>query len=150
MLKPKSEKKPDRRQLTKGYRTIGGKKYYFKSRWEANYARYLQWLKQRGEIQDWFYEPETFWFLKIKRGTNNYTPDFKVLHKKTIKYPDGRKSEIEFVEVKGFMDKKSATKIKRMGIYHKHILLRVVSKQWFLENNSKLKLLIPDWETGQV
>ena len=54
-----------------GWREIAGRRIYFRSRWEANYARYLQWLKDRGEIVDWEYEPETFWFEKIKRGVRS-------------------------------------------------------------------------------
>ena len=38
-----------------GWREIGDKRCYFKSAWEANYARYLQWLKENGRIIDWEY-----------------------------------------------------------------------------------------------
>jgi hypothetical protein len=151
-------KTPDRRQKHKGWRELGGKRCYFKSLWEANYAMYLQWLKDREDIVDWDYEPETFWFEKknkkgevtggIKRGTNNYKPDFRVTHKKEVKYPDGRKSAIEFIEVKGFMDKQSATKLNRMRIYHPAILLRLVDKAWFSSNNKVFRNIIPGWETA--
>jgi hypothetical protein len=142
----KNQKQPDKRQKDKGWRTIGGKRHYFKSKWEVNYACYLEWLKQRGDIVDWEYEPDKFWFDKIKSGTTNYTPDFKVLHKRPVKYPDGRISDIEYVEVKGFMDRKSATKIKRMGIYHKSVLLRVVDRTWFKDNNKVFRNIVPGWE----
>lgn len=138
--------KQDPRQKNKRWLEIGGKTHFYKSKWESNYAFMLEWLKQRGEIIDWFYEPDKFWFDKIKSGVTNYTPDFKVIHKKPVKYPDGRISEIEYVEVKGYMDAKSATKINRMRIYHKHILLRVVDHNWFKEQKKKLKGLIPGWE----
>ncbi len=49
---------------------------YFRSRWERNWARYLNFLVQHGEITGWEYEPKTFWFHKIKRGTRSYKPDF--------------------------------------------------------------------------
>src|SRR5215471_1288173 len=70
----------DQRLYTRGW---GGRRKdlddrYFRSSWEANYARYLNFLKSRGEIHDWQYESNTFWFHKIKRGTRSYTPDFKV------------------------------------------------------------------------
>ena len=139
-------KTPDPRQKHKGWREIGGKRCYFKSLWEANYARYLQWLKERGEIKDWAYEPKKFWFHAIKSGVTNYTPDFEITHNRVITYPGGRKSDKEYVEVKGHMDKKSATKIKRMGIYHKDILLRVVDGGWFSRNNNTMRGLIPGWE----
>ena len=61
--------------------------------------------KDQGEILKWEYEPETFWFEKIKRGVRTYTPDFKVTEK------DG---SIIFHEVKGYMDARSKTKLKRM------------------------------------
>ncbi len=99
-------KSPDPRQRHKGWREIGGKRHYFKSLWEANYARFLQWLKEQGKIENWQYEPDTFWFDKIKRGVNNYTPDFKITHLKPVKYIDGRSSQFEYVEVKGYMDSK--------------------------------------------
>lgn len=141
------ETQNERRQKHKGWRTIGGKTHYFKSLWEANYARFLQWLKEQGKILDWEYEPDTFWFERIKRGVNNYTPDFKITHLYPVKHPDGRKSTIEYVEVKGYMDSKSATKIKRMGIYHKEILLRVVDQAWFSDKNRFYRNLIPGWES---
>ena len=142
------DKTPDPRQENKGWREIGGKRCYFKSRWEANYAQYLQWLKDQGKILDWDYEPDKFWFEKIKSGVTNYTPDFRVKHIKPVKYPDGRKSDIEYIEVKGFMDKKSATKLKRMRIYHEAILVRLVDKTWFGQNNKVFKNIIPGWETS--
>lgn len=52
-----------------GWREVGGKRCYFRSKWEANYARYLQWMKDQGKIAEWEHEPETFWFEAIKRGT---------------------------------------------------------------------------------
>lgn len=92
-----------------GWREIGDQRIYFRSRWEANYARYLQWLKERGEILDWEYEPETFWFEKIKRGVRSYLPDFRV-HELNGAKP--------LHEVKGWMDARSKTTLKRMAKYH--------------------------------
>ena len=80
---------------------------FFRSAWEANYARYLNWLQQGGYIDRWEYEPVTFWFEKIKRGTRSYKPDFQVW--------EGQKTY--FVEVKGYMDPQSRTKLKRMVKY---------------------------------
>lgn len=80
---------------------------YVRSRWEANYARYLNWLKSLGEIRDWKYEPDTFEFADIKRGTRFYTPDFKITEKN---------GETVYHEVKGWLDQRSATKLKRMAM----------------------------------
>ena len=115
---------------------IGGKKNFYRSRWEYRYALYLEFMKNYNYIVDWEHEPETFWFNKIKRGTNNYKPDFKV------QFPSGN---YEYFEVKGYMDAKSKTKIKRMSKYHPDIVLRVVDGQWFKENGPKLKKLIRNW-----
>jgi hypothetical protein len=43
------------------------------------------------------------------------------------------------------MDSKSATKIKRMAKYHPDVKLRVIGKEWFKENGSKLKNIISGW-----
>lgn len=118
------------RPIYQGWAVIGGKRYYYRSTWEVYYAIFLQQLKEERKIIEWLYEPDTFWFDKIKRGTRCYLPDFKVKHL------DG---SIEYVEVKGYMDKKSATKIKRMRIYHPDIKLRVVTKAWFDKKGIVLK-----------
>ena len=113
---------------------IGGKKFYSKSGYERLFAKYLQFLKKKGVIKDWVYEPTLFYFEGIKRGVTNYTPDFRVEN------PDG---SIEYFEIKGWMDSKSKTKIKRMAKYHPTVKLEVRGKDWFKENSRALKLL-PD------
>ena len=75
-----------------GWREIGGIKKYYRSRWEANYARYLEWLKQRGEISDWKHEPETFWFEPIKRGRSQLPARLSCV---------GKQRRINLHEVKG-------------------------------------------------
>jgi hypothetical protein len=116
---------------------LGDKRFYGRSRWERNFARYLNFLLERGEIKNWFHEPHTFWFEKIKRGVRSYLPDFKVEH---------NNGSTEWFEVKGYMDDKSRTKLKRMGIYYPEEKIRVVDGQWFKENNKKMRLLIKEWE----
>lgn len=110
-----------------GWRQIGQKRAYFRSEWEARYARYLETLKSTGAILEWLHEPQTFWFEKIKRGTRSYLPDFKVIQ------PDGSHY---WVEVKGYFDAKSLTKIKRFHKYYPEEKLIVVSKEWFDGKNS--------------
>ena len=102
------------------FETRDGRKYFLKSSWETSYAIHLEMLLSMKAIASWEYEPDTFWFDRIKRGVRSYTPDFK------ITFPDG---DIEYHEVKGWMDSKSKTKIKRMGIYHKSVKLVVIEKQ---------------------
>jgi predicted nuclease of restriction endonuclease-like RecB superfamily len=110
-----------------------GKKCYLRSTWELKYAKYLEFLKKHGHIIDWQYEPVTFWFEGIKRGTNNYKPDFQVT------MPD---QSIYYVEVKGYWDSKSLTKIKRMKKYHPSVNLKTVDKEWFSAMNRKLKGIV--------
>lgn len=109
----------NRRAFKNGWYLIAEQKYYFRSYWEVNYARYLEFLKQQGNIDKWTYEEDTFWFENIKRGTRSYLPDFKIYHK------DG---SFEYHEVKGYMNQKSKTKIKRMAKYYPKIKLIVIQK----------------------
>jgi len=69
---------------------------FFRSSWEANYARYLN-----HENIPWEFEPKTFYFKNIKRGSLSYTPDFYL------------KNEGCFVELKGYFNSKDRGKIKR-------------------------------------
>jgi hypothetical protein len=120
-----------------GWREIGGKRKYFRSRWEANYARYLEFLKQSNQILEWVHEPEVFWFEGIKRGCVSYLPDFKVTYIDNV---------IEYHEVKGWMDDRSKTKIKRMAKYHPTVVLKIIDAKWFKANNKTLTQIIYGWE----
>ena len=121
------------------WREIAGQKYYFRSIWENNYARYLQFLKDHKQIKDWKHEPLTFWFEEIKRGVRSYLPDFMVIENDDRGY---------WVEVKGYYDSKSLTKIKRFRKYYPQHELRLIDKKWFAQNGKKLHSLIPGWEKG--
>jgi hypothetical protein len=120
-----------------GWREIGDTRKFYRSRWEANYARYLQWLKERGEIQDWQHEPETFWFEAIKRGVRSYLPDFKVTE---------ANGSVAYHEVKGWMDDRSRTTIRRMAKYHPHIKLIVIDGKQYRALLRQLRGLVPGWE----
>lgn len=111
---------------------------YFRSMWEANWARYLRWLVEIGEIVSWSYEPETFEFPGIKRGTRFYTPDFRVVN---------RDGSVEYHEIKGWMDPESATKLRRMARYHPDVRIHVVDEEAYRAVARKVKRLIPGWET---
>ncbi|KKK49962.1 hypothetical protein LCGC14_3129780, partial [marine sediment metagenome] len=93
-----------------GYYEITNKgKMFFRSKWEANYALYLDFLIDHKEIIKWEYEPDSFMFEQIKLGTRSYTPDFKIFN---------NSGDFEYHEVKGYMDSKSKTKLKRMAKYY--------------------------------
>lgn len=128
----------------RGYsKSKGGKRsdlddQYFRSGWEANYARYLNWLVSIGEIQSWQYEADTFEFTRIKRGSKFYTPDFKIVEK------DG---SVVYHEIKGWMDAVSKTKLSRMAKYHPEIKLIVIDRDQYVGMARQLRKLIANWET---
>ncbi|WP_310533172.1 DUF1064 domain-containing protein [Novosphingobium sp.] len=122
-----------------GWREVGGRRCFFRSRWEANYARYLQLVKDKGLIEDWEHEPQTFWFEAIKRGVRSYLPDFRVTEM------DG---ETTFHEVKGWMDQRSRTTISRFRKYYPEHRLIVIEKRDYEEIQFDVRREIPDWEPG--
>jgi len=115
---------------------IGGKRNFYRSKWEYRYALYLQLLKEQNHIKDWFHEPKTFYFEGIKRGTNNYRPDF------VVEFPSGK---LEYFEIKGYETAKDLTKYRRMAKYHPDIVLNVVKGDWFKKNSPVLKKIIKAW-----
>lgn len=120
-----------------GWREFGGRRTYYRSRWEANYARYLQWLKEQGEIVDWQHEPETFWFEEIKRGVRSYLPDFRVWE---------NNGEVNLHEVKGWMDARSKTTLKRMKKYHPEQKIVLIDTAQYKAIRRKVMGLVPGWE----
>ena len=120
-----------------GWREIGGKRNFYRSRWEANYARYLQWLKERGEIADWRHEPETFWFDAIKRGVRSYKPDFRVTESN---------GDSVLHEVKGWMNSRSRTTLRRMKKYHPEEKIILIDGKQYRAIRSKVMAMIPEWE----
>lgn len=120
-----------------GWRVIGGVNKYYRSGWEANYARYLEWLKGQQQIAAWKHEPTTFWFEGIKRGTRSYLPDF------WVQANDGSEC---YHEVKGWMDSKSKTKLKRMSIYHPTVKIVLIDKKSYQALAKSISTMIPDWE----
>ena len=103
----------------KGWYTSGDRKYFLKSSWELSYAQFLDKELADGKIVQWEYEPDTFWFERIKRGIRSYTPDFKVKH---------LNGKVEYHEVKGYLDSKSKTKLNRMRIYHPDIEMKLIDR----------------------
>jgi predicted nuclease of restriction endonuclease-like RecB superfamily len=110
---------------------------YFRSSWEANYSRYLNWLISVGEIAKWEFEPDTFEFFKIKKGNRFYVPDFKVTNN------DG---SIEYHEVKGWMDPRSKTKLDRMNRYYHDVKIVLIDADAYHAIAKQMRNLIPNWE----
>jgi len=110
---------------------------FFRSSWEANYGRYLNFLLRHDAIAGWKYECVTFEFEKIRRGTRSYTPDFEVQN------TDG---SVEYHEVKGWMDPKSKTKLKRMAKYYPGVKIVLIGKEEYSAIARECKRLVPNWE----
>ncbi len=129
MIKAKGGKRPDLDNR------------YFRSSWEANYARYLNLLVSQIEIVAWEYEPDTFEFHNIKRGTRFYKPDFKVY---LFPFPDGG---YEYHEVKGYMTPKSKTQLKRMAKYYPNEKIVIIGASFFADaKRTGLDVIIKGWE----
>lgn len=114
---------------------LGG--LYFRSSMEANWARYLNWLVAQKQILGWEYEAEKFAFVGIQTGTRFYKPDFRVTNKN---------GSVEYHEVKGWMNPKSATQLKRMAKYHPTIKVIVVDATYYRSVARTVKGAIPGWE----
>ncbi len=115
----------------------------FKSKMEANWGRWLDFLttnrikSEKGNlVTAWIYEPCRFWF-PVARGTRTYVPDFLVL------FQDGR---LEFQETKGYMDKVSATQIRRFREHFPELTLWVVDDKTYRAVAKRIKTIVPGWE----
>ena len=120
-----------------GWVAVGTRKFYVRSHWERNYCFYLEWLKERQQIRDWDYEPETFWFGGIKRGVVSYLPDFKVTE---------NSGQHIWHELKGYMDARSKTKLKRMKKYHPAEKVIVIGPKEYYALRDQVKNLVPGWK----
>lgn len=124
-----------------GWVTVGDQKHYFRSWWEVDFACYLEILKNHKQIKGWQYECETFWFHNIKRGTRSYLPDFKITENDGTTW---------FVEVKGYEDPKTKTKMKRMKKYYPDVKLQMVRKEQIMEIRKKFGSLLKQQITSQT
>jgi len=113
---------------------LGGQ--FFRSRWEANYARYLRMLVEKGQIKSWEFEPKTFVFVGVTRGQLTYTPDFRITEN------DG--SQV-WHEVKGWMDAKSKAKLKRFAKFFPEEKLIVIAQPEY-KAIAQYARLIEGWE----
>lgn len=120
-----------------GIRKIGDTEKYFRSSWEANYARILELLKQENKIHNWEHEPDTYWFEHIARGARSYTPDFKIWV---------NDKEFFYVEIKGWMDQTSKTKLERFGRYYPEYYLELIESDGIKKLKKEYKSLVDVWE----
>lgn len=117
-------------------RTKSGKRedlnnIFFRSAWEANIARYYNYIGVK-----WEYEPKTFIFDNVTRGSVSYTPDFYL--------PE----EDKWIEIKGWMDSKSKTKLKRFARQYpeEYKKLELIQQKEYNEIKRKMSGFIKNWE----
>lgn len=139
---------PEKKRRSYAYRRddLGG--LYVRSAWEANIARYLNWLiEQKQGVASWQYEVDE-WEFPIKRGSRFYKCDFKVTMDD---------SSVWYWEVKGHMDRTSRTKLKRMKKYHPDVDILVIANwtpddrfpyrvESYRDIAQTMKPLIAEWE----
>ena len=113
-----------------------GKRYYMLSTWERNVARYFEFLKNQKNIKEWEYEPQRFFFEKISFGHRTYLPDFRITNNDSYQY---------YIEVKGWMDAASKTKLRRMKKYFPNIEIQIIDKDRYYAI-SKISPIIKSWE----
>jgi hypothetical protein len=94
---------------------------WFRSRWEATYAQHLEHLKDVGTISAWEYEADAFIFDGVRFGPKGYVPDFKVTD------ADGG---VTYHEVKGWLDRLSRLKLKRMAMFYPEVAIILVDPRW--------------------
>lgn len=109
---------------------------YFRSSWEANYARYLSLMKSQKMIKKWEHEKHSF-EINVLGKLKHYLPDFKVYHN------DGTS---EFHEVKGYYDERSKSKIEAFIKQYPQLKLKVITKTEYREMYKKYKDMIMFWE----
>lgn len=107
-----------------GIRKDISKTIYFYSRWEANYARLLNYLGIK-----WEYEPKTF-----DLGSQNYTPDFYLPNSDT------------YIEIKNFLWKYSKIRDRKFRKLYPNIKLKLILKKDYLKLENKYSHLIKNWE----
>lgn len=96
---------------------VGGKKCYFRSKFEYAWAKYLQWLKEQKQIRDWSYEPQLFTFAGEITAPVQYRPDFKIVELNGTEF---------YQECKGYHDGSTNRKFQRMAKHYPGTVMELV------------------------
>lgn len=139
-----------RRSFAHIQRPVGVRGLKFRSKMEANYAAYLEWLLGLGRIESWDYEPHTFWFTPdspgaraqglegIRRGVTSCKLDFRVY---SLMY----KHVLEWHEVKGLMDNRSRVALDRMARYYPGQKVVVIDSKQMAALKRQVGGIVPHW-----
>ncbi len=115
------------------YEATDGREIYTRSGWEHNYCAYLDWLKEQGQIAEWYYEPLPRYEFIVKEGkvlralSLGYLPDFKVVN------TDG---SFYLVEIKG--KPQGMRKLQRMKKFYPHIRIELVDRKAYAHLKKKV------------
>lgn len=97
---------------------------FFRSTWEANYARYLNFIGEK-----WAYESKTY---ELGEGIS-YTPDF-ILENGT------------HIEIKGWLTEKGLKKLNLFQNQYPFINFIFVGKKEYIEIKAQYQFIIANWE----
>lgn len=160
-----------RRSFAHVQRPIGVRGIRFRSKMEANYAAYLEWLLSIGQIAGWKYEPTMFWFTPqcpplpkrktkqawvwtnpahlgltgISRGRTTAVLDFSVDWRQKPTERDGRSIVGGYVEVKGYFDARSKTLLDRVRRYFPDMRLDVIDSKQMAALKRQVGGIVPGW-----
>lgn len=109
---------------------------HVRSSWEANYTRYLKFLKENGKIQDFEYENETFKFENEQEKPYSFTPDFKVYSKEGVCYH----------EVKGVAKTRDLKINERMKKYFPNVKIKYIFPEDYKKIQNEYGCIIKNWE----
>lgn len=92
----------------------------YRSKWELEYARYLDVLKAAGRVEEWVYEPD-----RLTIGVRAvYTPDFLVSTSAT---------KWEYHEVKGYRREAAMVRLKAAALRYpenRFVLVTKIKGEW--------------------
>lgn len=132
-------KKTKAKRIVKAeWATINGVTKYYRSRWELNYAHYLEYLRSIGEVIEWQHEPRKFWFENVKQGITNYTPDFRVVYKD--------EKEV-WVEIKGYIDKDAKTKERRFKKHFPKLNYEMITAKEYKQIEENFSRIVNNWKS---
>lgn len=98
----------------------GERRFYARSKAEANHAAILEVMRTSGQIADWRHEPRRYVFPDRTRAPVAYLPDFEVTAL------DGSKF---LTEVKGRWTSKDREKIRLMARHYPDVPIHIVGAQ---------------------
>jgi hypothetical protein len=132
---------------------------FYASGWERDIARLLTFLTEKGVLEGWEYEPETFLFTGngYKRGPWSYKPDFVTRYRhdaprrwikllKDMGFEHANPGTMCFLEVKGQETGSDRSKWRRFRA-HVGYPLEIVKKDKMFLIQEVFKPLIPMWES---